>query len=176
MSKFSNLAVREIEVDELDLLFGNEENEEVKEVIEKLQKSGEKIKSTVIIEKDQPKVDIKNQFVIAFTENLDYLAKTLTKTEFRIVFYILDKMEFGNLVSFKQSSISNALGINKSNVSNSFKKLKEKCILVDDEDGNTFFNSNLVIKGLPKKLVKEKRQNLDKAKVKNKDIKNINFE
>ena len=120
MSKFSNLAVREIEVDELDLLFGNEENEEVKEVIEKLQKSGEKIKSTVIIEKDQPKVDIKNQFVIAFTENLDYLAKTLTKTEFRIVFYILDKMEFGNLVSFKQSSISNALGIIKSNVSNSF--------------------------------------------------------
>lgn len=170
------MAYRTKELD-LESLFNEEDQSSILEDLDRIQKTSnsKKLKSTVFIESDVPKTSIKSPFVIAFTDNLDYLAKILTKTEFRIVFYILSKMEYGNLISLKQSSISQVLDINKSNVSVSFKKLKEKSILVEDELGNIYFNSNIIIKGLPKKLTKDKRANLNKANKLNKDIKRSEY-
>jgi uncharacterized protein YaiI (UPF0178 family) len=53
--------------------------------------------------------------------------------------------------------------MNKSNVSVIFKKLLSKDVLIKDEDGNIYVNSNIIMKGLKHKLSGDKKRNLKKS-------------
>ncbi|HGE8465529.1 TPA: replication/maintenance protein RepL, partial [Serratia marcescens] len=138
-------------------------SKKIKDKIDEMQERGD-VKATVIIQDDK-KISLKNEFVILFLENFDRLITELkiNTSELRVLIYILKKMEFGNLVSLSQTSIVKALDMNKSNVSIIFKKLLAKDVLIKDEDGNMYVNSNIVMKGLKHKLSGKNKENLQKS-------------
>lgn len=143
-------------------------DEFTKERIKNLRQEGD-IKVTTIIQEDN-KVSLKSQFVITFLDNFDALINLgLNNTEMKVISYILKKMEFGNLLNLNQTSIVKALDLKKSNVSKIFKKLYDTKVLVKDNDGNTFVNSNLFAKGLKHKMNAESDngKNLIKAQEEN---------
>ena len=115
----------------------------------------------VTIKKAGPKI-ITGQFFIGFADNL--LNLDLKPTEFKIVIYILKMMNFGNLVSLKQATISKDLAIDKSAVNRAWKELLIKKVLVDVE-GHIFFNSNYCAKGVSSALSKEKIAQLRNSNV-----------
>ncbi|HCE8950731.1 TPA: replication/maintenance protein RepL [Morganella morganii] len=149
--------------DKIEDIYEDLVKEEVKCKVDKMQESGN-VKATVIIQNDN-KVSLKNDFVILFLENFDRLITKLklTTTELRVLIYILKKMEYGNLLTLNQKSVCVALDMKSSNVSAVFKKLKEKEVLVYDDEGNMYINSNIVMKGLKHRLSEEKRNNLKKS-------------
>ncbi|MCC6091289.1 replication/maintenance protein RepL, partial [Escherichia coli] len=99
------------------------------EEINKMQEKGD-VKVTTIVQNEK-KVSLKDQFVMAFTSNLRALAElNISQNELKVITYILEVMEFGNLISINQTSIAKELGLHKSNVSYTFKRLVEKNILI----------------------------------------------
>ncbi|EES7598035.1 MarR family transcriptional regulator [Escherichia coli] len=140
-------------------------NEDVFNEVEKIKEKGD-VKATLIIQEDK-KTSLKNEFVILFLENFDRLITelNLTTTELRVLVFILKKMEYGNLINLNQAAVCSALNMKKSNVSLIFKKLKEKMVLIEDNEKNLYVNSNLVMKGLKHKLDKTRMKNLRTAQV-----------
>lgn len=154
---------------QLDNVVDFDFSKEALEEINKLQESGD-VKVTTIVQADK-KVSLKEQFVMAFTSNLRALAElNISQNELKVITYILEVMEYGNLISINQTSIANELGLHKSNVSYVFKKLVAKNILVK-KDGHTFMNSNLFAKGLNHKITEERRNNLRSAQVEDENFK-----
>ena len=89
------------------------------------------------------KATVKADFVLAFTSNLRQLAElNISQNELKVITYILEVMEFGNLICINQSAIAKELGLAKSNVSYTFKKLRNKNILIEN-NGHLFMNSSL---------------------------------
>ena len=127
-------------------------------------KEGKSVTATTIV-KEKPTFTLKKEFVIGFTENWFNLVQKvgLTSVESKVVYYLIDKMEFGNLIAIKQSAIAKAIDMPTSNLSRCFKSLLDKHILVKDAEGNTYVNSNLFSKGLSTRMAKEKYDNLKKA-------------
>ncbi len=148
---------KEVELYELPL------NQEEKEQIEKIQEKSEApLKATIKIG-EESKVSVKADFVIAFTANLNKLVEIgVNQTELKVILYILEVMEYGNLISLNQRAICKALDLKPSNVSQIFKKLKAKKVLIEDENKSLYMNSNLFAKGLSHRLDKEKRENMKK--------------
>ena len=139
------------------------------EEINKMQEKGD-VKVTTIVQNEK-KVSLKDQFVMAFTSNLRALAElNISQNELKVITYILEVMEFGNLISINQTSIAKELGLHKSNVSYTFKRLVEKNILIK-KDGHTFMNSNLFAKGLNHSMNEERRANQRSAQVENEHFK-----
>lgn len=138
-------------------------NEERKAEIAKAIESGKKVKVTTKFELDK-KVSVKANFVLAFTSNLRQLAElNISQNELKIITYILEVMEYGNLISISQAAIAKNTGVAKSNVSHNFKKLKDKKILIVDKDGNLLMNSALFQKGLSQTMTDERRAHLKNA-------------
>ena len=123
----------------------------------------------VNVKRDKPKV-ILGQFFIGFAENL--LKLDLKPTEFIVVIYILKMMDYGNLVSLKQSTIAKDLKLDKSAVNRAWKVLISKKVLIDN-DGHIFFNSNFCAKGLSSSLDKERIENLKRSNVSDENIKQM---
>lgn len=139
-----------------DLPISSEEKESLKD-------KQDTLKATVKIESNSKKVTIKSDFVIAFTENLSKLAEIgVNQTELRVILYILEKMKYGNLIGLNQASVCTALNLKRSNVSNVFKKLKLKQVLIEDEEKNLYMNSKLFVKGLSHRLDEDKRTAMKK--------------
>lgn len=140
-------------------------SEELSDKVKTLQEHGN-VKVTTIVQEDK-KLSLKQEFVMAFTSNLRALAElNISQSELKVITYILEIMEFGNLIGLNQSQIARDLDMKKSNMSVIFKKLTEKGVLVK-EKGHLFMNSNLFAKGLNHKLNSEKRENLRKAQFEN---------
>jgi DNA-binding MarR family transcriptional regulator len=78
-------------------------------------------------------------------------------------------MEFGNLINLSQSSLCKALNIASGNMSNIFKKLKQKGILVEHH-GHLYINSNIFAKGMSHQLDEKRKEHLSNAKSLNADI------
>ena len=76
-------------------------------------------------------------------------------------------MEYGNLLTLNQKSVCVALNMKSSNVSAIFSKLKQKGVLVFDDEKNMYINSNLVMKGLKHRLPADKRENLKRSQLEN---------
>lgn len=121
----------------------------------------------ITVKKAGPKI-ITGQFFIGFADNL--LNLDLKPTEFKIVIYILKMMNFGNLVSLKQSTISKDLSIDKSAVNRAWKELLIKKVLLD-VDGHIFFNSNFCAKGVSSALSSEKIEQLKRSNVVDEELK-----
>ena len=97
----------------------------------KLIEGGGTVKVTQTFNLDK-KATVKADFVLAFTSNLRQLAElNISQNELKIITYILEIMEFGNLICINQSAIAKELGLAKSNVSYTFKKLRSKNILIE---------------------------------------------
>lgn len=107
-------------------------------------------------------------YVHAFTQNLMKLEDNLSGAEFKILFYFCNLMQHGNLllINFSQSVLAKDLNMSQANISKCLKKLREKKILVD-ENGHTFINSNLFLKGQYHSLNKERRKYVVQAQGKN---------
>ncbi|HEX4852138.1 MAG TPA: replication/maintenance protein RepL, partial [Puia sp.] len=122
------------------------------------------VKVHTYIEKEK-RFTIKKEYAIAFTENWYNVVNNIgiSSVELKIIFYIIDKMEYGNLISITQKSISSATGIATSNVSRCFKNLVKKGVLIKDSDGNIYMNSNLFSKGLAQNMKKDRVDSLRKA-------------
>lgn len=69
-----------------------------------------------------------------------------------ILFFLLAKLDFENFIQVKQVEVVKATGLDKSNVSKSFKVLKEKKIVVEKENGFFKLNPNLAWRGNTKTL------------------------
>ena len=138
-------------------------SEERKAEVAKALENGKKVKVTTHFELDK-KVTVKANFVLAFTSNLRQLAElNISQNELKIITYILEVMEYGNLISISQAAIAKNTGVAKSNVSHNFKKLKDKKILIVDKDGNLLMNSALFQKGLSQTMTDERRAHLKNA-------------
>ena len=60
------------------------------------------------------KATVKADFVLAFTSNLRQLAElNISQNELKIITYILEIMEFGNLICINQSAITKKVRISK---------------------------------------------------------------
>lgn len=128
----------------------------------KLIEGGGTVKVTQTFNLDK-KATVKADFVLAFTSNLRQLAElNISQNELKIITYILEVMEFGNLICINQSAIAKELGLAKSNVSYTFKKLRSKNILIE-KNGHLFMNSSLFQKGLSHSLTTERREHLKSA-------------
>lgn len=138
--------------------------EQTKEKIENLQSENKNINVTTII-KTESKHVLKEEFVISFTSNLRKMLEqyNVSLVEMKIILYIVEKMEFGNLFSINQTSLAKTLKTSQSAISRSFKSLKQKHIIIEDDLKNLYINSNIFIKGNITKLDDERRENLKKA-------------
>lgn len=122
------------------------------------------VKVTTIISADKRKT-VKSEFVLSFTNNLKALASlNITARELKVITYILDAMEFGNLFSLNQTAMAKELDLKQPNISLIMKRLKEKGIILD-VNGHLYMNSNIFCKGLPHKLSKENNEHLRSAKL-----------
>lgn len=141
-----------------DFEIEQEQKAKVAEIIE----NGGKIKVTQNFNLDK-KLTVKANFVLAFTSNLRQLAElNISQNELKIITYILEVMEYGNLIGINQSTIAKDLGLAKSNVSYNFKKLRQKNILVEN-NGHLFMNSALFQKGLAHSMQSDRREHLKNA-------------
>lgn len=157
----------------LDNVLDFDLSHEAVEEINKMQEKGD-VKVTTIVKNDK-KITLKDQFVIAFTTNLRALADlNISQNELKVICYILEVMEFGNLISINQTAIAKALDLHKSNVSYVFKKLIAKNILIK-KDGHTFMNSNLFAKGLNQSMNEDRRKSLRTAQSTDENFKKESF-
>lgn len=129
------------------------------------------IKSTTVIATEEDKaISFAQSYVFAFTSNFRVFSDLdISKNEFRVLTCILEYMEFGNLINLSQSSLCTALNIASGNMSNIFKKLKQKCILVEHH-GHLYINSNIFAKGMSHQLDEKRKEHLSNAKSLNADI------
>lgn len=102
-------------------------------------------------------------YVVAYPSNLRALAAlNLCAAELKVVAYILDAMEWGNLIGFSQKAACEALGMKRSNMSVVFRKLHQKGVIVEN-NGHMYVNSNLFAKGLRENMYPETRKRLSAA-------------
>lgn len=122
---------------------------------------GKKINSsTNITTEDNKTVSFDQPFVYQFTSNFRVLSDMdISKNEMRVLSYILELMDYGNLINVSQASICKELKIASGNMSNIFKKLREKGVLIERE-GHLFVNSNIFAKGITNKTDFNRKQNL----------------
>jgi len=73
---------------------------------------------------------LKEGFFVAIQEGFLYLAQlNLTGEQWRVLAYVMGKLDFENYICLTQKSVSEALNLHKSNVSKAFKVLVEKGII-----------------------------------------------
>jgi hypothetical protein len=102
-------------------------------------------------------------YVVAYPQNLRALAALdLSSRELKVVVYILEAMDWGNLIGFSQTRACEALGMKRSNMSLIFKRLHEKGVIVEN-GGHMYINSNLFAKGLRENMFAETRKRLSEA-------------
>lgn len=123
------------------------------------------IKSKTVISSEEDKaISFSQPYVFAFTSNFRVFSDLdISKNEFRVLTYILEYMEFGNLINLSQSSLCKALNIASGNMSNIFKKLRQKGILVEHH-GHLYINSNIFAKGMSHQLDKKRKEQLSNAR------------
>lgn len=125
------------------------------------------------------KTSFRDDFSMIFKGNMATLARMdLTPTAFRIVLYLFSVIDYGNIIpDFSQSRIAKDLGLNKSNVSRAFKELFERKILIRDAiDNQVYLNSNLCVKGIPRRFNEDLMDKFRKSRLETEDFANsFNF-
>lgn len=92
--------------------------------------------------------------------------------------YLFSVIDYGNIIpDFSQSRIAKDLGLNKSNVSRAFKELFERKILIRDAiDNQVYLNSNLCVKGIPRRFNEDLMDKFRKSRLETEDFANsFNF-
>ena len=84
---------------------------------------------SVNIIKSRSKVKVTNEFVMLFVENFYRLLPLLKKSEIQVLLCVIRFLNYQNVFAITQKSIAEDTKLDKSSVSNAFKKLKELKIL-----------------------------------------------
>ncbi|WP_325080793.1 helix-turn-helix domain-containing protein [Klebsiella aerogenes] len=125
------------------------------------------------------KTSFRDDFSMIFKGNMATLARMdLTPTAFRIVLYLFSAIDYGNIIpDFSQSRTARELGLNKSNVSRAFKELFERKILIRNTiDNQVYLNSNLCVKGIPRRFNEDLMDKFKKSRLETEDFaKSFNF-
>lgn len=119
------------------------------------------------------KTSFRDDFSLVFKGNIATLARMkLTPTSFKIVIYLFSILDYGNiLINFSQSKIAKELGLCKSNVSRAFRELFEnKILLRDAENDHVYLNSNLCVKGIPRRFNEEQMDKFKKSRIDTEDF------
>jgi hypothetical protein len=118
-----------------------------KTTTEKIEEGLGKIDDAVVIVAGK-RESVSEPFVIMFYDSLYDIIQTnkINMTDIRVLLGICGITRFGNCVSMSQMGLAEALGINKSNISKSIKKLTEHKVLIQSKLG-LFINPALIIKG-----------------------------
>ncbi|RFT08026.1 hypothetical protein DYB39_20915 [Providencia rettgeri] len=89
----------------------------------------------------------------------------LTSNELLVIVEIIEStLSHGNLlINFSQKTLCKLLDMNKSTMSKVFKSLREKKVLIENENGHTYLNSLIFLKGLPHKLFIQYREHFLKS-------------
>ena len=111
------------------------------------------------------------RYFYGFSNNL--LQLDLTPTEFKIIIHILETLKWGNVVSMTQKSIANNTKISPSVVNRNWKTLISKNVLIIDEGGSVYLNTNFFFIGLYSKMDKQRREDFEKASGFNEQIKHM---
>lgn len=142
----------DFEDDGIDITVQNLDKEKIKQIDQKitrvsLQDPYKYTPVSVVVTKDKKQVKPLNDFVILFLNSfLDLMIKfDLQKMDMLVLFAILTKMKNGNQVSITQKAIAKELGREPSNLNRNYKKLRESKILIQDEFGNEFINTNIIV-------------------------------
>lgn len=102
-------------------------------------------------------------FCLAFLGNFRQLLDAGTTTqEMKVVAYVLEKMEYGNLVCLSQTAIAKEFGCSQQAISKHFKSLEKRGFFVR-KDGHLFVNSTIFAKGLATRMDEKRRQHLTAA-------------
>ncbi|WP_448229177.1 replication/maintenance protein RepL [Pseudoxanthomonas mexicana] len=102
-------------------------------------------------------------WVMAFLENFRQLLDAgITTHEMKIVAYVLEKMEYGNLVCLSQTATAQDFGCSQQAISKHFKSLEKRGFFVK-KDRHLFVNSTIFAKGLATRMDKQRRQHLTAA-------------
>ncbi|WP_051464556.1 replication/maintenance protein RepL [Pseudoxanthomonas suwonensis] len=102
-------------------------------------------------------------WVLAFLDNFRQLLNAgITTQEMRIVAYVLDKMEYGNLVCLSQTATAKDFNCSQQAISKHFKSLEKRGFFVKS-GGHLFVNSTIFAKGLATRMDEERRQHLAAA-------------
>lgn len=116
---------------------------------------------TTVVKKVRPK--IKEQFVMMFIDNMRTLADLgLSSRQMKILLYIIEKMQYGNLFILSQKQMSEDLNIDKSDVSRDMRALFKQGAIIEKE-GHRYLNSNIFSKGLKGSMDEERSKNLANA-------------
>jgi hypothetical protein len=101
----------------------------------------------VNISKTRAKVKLTNEFVMLFVENFYRLLPLLKKSEIQVLLCVIRFLNYQNVFAITQKSIAEDTGLDKSSVSNAFKRLKELKILVETDAGIGYINPYIFGKG-----------------------------
>lgn len=102
-------------------------------------------------------------FCLAFFDNFRQLLDAGTTTqEMKIVAYVLEKMEYGNLVRLSQTATAKDFSCSQQAISKHFKSLEKRGFFVK-RDGHLFVNSTIFAKGLATRMDEKRRQHLATA-------------
>lgn len=101
------------------------------------------------------------KYFYGFSANL--LKLDLTPTEFKIIIHILETLKWGNVVAMTQKSIATKTNISPSVVNRNWKSLIEKNVLIADEEGSIYLNTNFFFIGLYAHMDAQRRRDFEKA-------------
>lgn len=109
--------------------------------------SSKNVNLDVIISSKKRQIKPLNDFVILFLNSFVSLMVKfdLQKNDMLVLFAILSKMKNGNQVNITQKAIAKELGRDTANLNRNYKKLRECGILISDEYGNEFINTNIIV-------------------------------
>lgn len=108
------------------------------------------------------------KYFYGFSTNL--LKLDLTPTEFKIIIHILETLKWGNVVAMTQKSIATKTNISPSVVNRNWKSLIEKNVLIADEEGSIYLNTNFFFIGLYAHMDAQRRRDFEKASGFNENI------
>ena len=116
------------------------------------------------------KPKITERWFMALQEGIEQLAKDceLTGEHYRVLLYLMSRLDFQNYIQVPQNDIAEALGMRKQNVSRAVKLLEQKNIILRGSKvgrSNTFrLSSNLGWKGNVKSLREAQKKSLEVVK------------
>ena len=129
----------------------------VEEIVEGINSIGE-MDISVNVARQRIKPD--QEFIFYFLTNMDSLIRDpdITKQDIAVLMKYAAKMQYGNQISIAQADIAEDLGIDKSNVSKSVRKLTQKGVFLKDRR-SLMMNWKYLAKGNLSDFIKADKEN-----------------
>ena len=121
-----------------------------------------KVSTKIEIEKEKSLKEGAKYFY-GFSSNI--LKLDLTVTEFKIIIHLLETLKWGNVVSITQKSIATKTEISPSVINRNWKSLIAKKVLILDDGGSIYLNTNFFFVGLYSAMDSQRKRDFETASV-----------